>query len=156
LTAAYHETRRQLRLIVDAANRLFQYAREFPDVAAKGCYRVDIHEGTGLTFWYLDGSEAIQKYDLVTKKTRWFSGRWRPETPTNPTYYSIPYRLIVPEGAEYVLTAGRMLDCPRKAFGALRVLVNCNQLGEVAGRSAVKAIDEGLSVDKAYPGAQQI
>jgi len=193
LTAAYFEARRQLRLIVDAANRFFPmpegrrgisivsvasalgireschiealyrvtdkdilYAKRFEDVAAKGCYRVDIHEGTGLTFRYLDGTEEIQKYDSVTKRTRWFPGRWRPETPTNPTYYSIPYRSIVPKGSENVLAAGRMLDCSREAFGALRVMVNCNQLGETAGRAAVRAIDTGVSVDKAYPGAPVI
>jgi len=193
LTAAYFEARRQLRLIVDAANRFFPmpegrrgislvsvasalgireschieslyrvtdtdilYAKRFEDVAAKGCYRVDIHEGTGLTFRYLDGTEEIQKYDPVAKRTRWFPGRWRPETPTNPTYYSIPYRSIVPKGSENVLAAGRMLDCSREAFGALRVMVNCNQLGETAGRAAVRAIDTGVSVDRAYPGAPVI
>ena len=193
LTAAYFEARRQLRLIVDAANRFFPmpkgergisfvaiapalgireschidslyrvtdrdilYAKHFEDVAAKGCYRVDIHEGAGLTFRYLDGTEEIQRYDPATKTTRWFPGRWRPETPTNPTYYSIPYRSIVPKGSVNVLAAGRMLDCSRDAFGALRVMVNCNQLGETAGRAAVKAIDEGLSADRAYPGAPVI
>ena len=193
VTAAYFEARRQLRKIVDAANRCYPmpdgkrgisfvaiapalgireschieslyrvtdkdilYAKKFEDVAAKGCYRVDIHEGTGLTFRYLDGTEEIQKYDPKTKTTRWFPGRWRPETPTNPTYYSIPYRSIVPKGSENVLAAGRMLDCSRDAFGALRVMVNCNQLGETAGRAAARVVREGLKVADAYPGAPKI
>lgn len=132
------------------------YARKFEDIAAKGCYRVDIHEGTGLTFRYLDGTEDIQKYDPVQKKTRWFKGRWRPETAENPTWYSIPYRSMIPRNSENVIAAGRMLDCSREAFGALRVMVNCNQLGETAGRAAVRSIDEGLPIAQAYPGMPRI
>ena len=45
-----------------------------------------------------------------------------------------------------------MLDCSREAFGALRVMVNCNQMGEMAGRAAAKAVDESLSIASAYPG----
>ena len=38
------------------------------------------------------------------------------------------------------IAAGRMLDCSREAFGALRVMVNCNQMGEAAGRAAARAV----------------
>ena len=33
-----------------------------------------------------------------------------------------------------------MVDCEREAYGALRVMVNCNQMGEAAGRAAVRAV----------------
>ena len=189
LTQALFEGRRQLRLIIDAANRFYPmpdgkrgisflsiapalgiresvhinslyritdkdilYGKQFDDVVARGCYRIDHHEKTGLTFRYLDGHEEIQAYDAATGKVTWKHGRWRPETPTNPTWYEVPYRSLVPAGSENVIAAGRMLDCSREAFGALRVMVNCNQMGEAAGRAAAKAIDEGLPVAKAYPG----
>ena len=32
------------------------YGRHFDDVIARGSYRVDIHEGAGITFKYLDGT----------------------------------------------------------------------------------------------------
>ena len=31
-------------------------------------------------------------------------------------------------------------------------MVNCNQMGEAAGRAAARAIDENLPIAEAYPG----
>ena len=42
-----------------------------------------------------------------------------------------------------------MLDCERDAYGALRVMVNCNQMGEAAGRAAARALRENLPADQA-------
>jgi hypothetical protein len=189
LTQALFEGRRQLRLLIDAANRIYPlpggrrgisllaiapalgvresvhirslyrvtdqdilHGRRFDDVVARGSYRIDHHEKAGLTFRYLDGREDVQAYDPETGNVEWKHGRWRPETPENPTWYEVPYRSLVPEGSENVIAAGRMLDCSHEAFGALRVMVNCNQMGEAAGRAAARAINEGLPMAEAYPG----
>ncbi|MBP5232446.1 MAG: FAD-dependent oxidoreductase, partial [Planctomycetes bacterium] len=111
--------------------------RHFPDCVAKGSYRVDIHEGRGITFRYLNGEEhkmeATADGDVV-----WRRGRWRPEDAgPSPTWYEIPLRALVPAGAVNLWCAGRMIDCEREAYGALRVRVNCNQMGEAAARAAV-------------------
>jgi hypothetical protein len=45
-----------------------------------------------------------------------------------------------------------MLDADREAYGALRVMVNCNQMGEAAGAAAAKAVKERLAAPDAYPG----
>jgi len=126
--------------------------RTYPDVIAQGTYRVDIHEGKGIKFRYLDGREwemtqRPETGDIVTRH-----GRWRPEGGPTPKCYQIPYRAIVPQGAENVLCAGRMLDAARDAYGALRVMVNCNQMGEAAGAAAAKAVREGLRAPDAYAG----
>ncbi len=125
--------------------------REYPDVIAKGTYRVDIHEGKGIKFRYLDGREWEMVQDLATGDIKVRNGQWRPEGP-NPECYQVPYRSIVPKGSENVLAAGRMLDADREAYGALRVMVNCNQMGEAAGAAAAKAVKERLSAPDAYPG----
>ena len=125
--------------------------REYPDVIAKGTYRVDIHEGKGIKFRYLDGREWEMVQDLATGDIKVRNGRWRPEGP-NPECYQVPYRAIVPKGSENVLAAGRMLDADREAYGALRVMVNCNQMGEAAGAAAAKAVKERLAAPDAYPG----
>ena len=83
---------------------------------------------------------------------QWTNSRWRAEGTPSPACYSIPYRAIVPVGSENVLCAGRMLDCSRDAYGALRVMVNCNQMGEAAGLAAAKAVKSGLPAFKAYAG----
>ena len=69
------------------------------------------------------------------------TGRGRADA---PTWYEIPYRAIVPKGAENVLAPGRCLDCDRDAYGACRVMVSCNQTGEAAGRAAANALASGL------------
>jgi len=52
----------------------------------------------------------------------------------------------VPEGAKNVLVAGRLIDCDRGAYGALRVMVNCNQTGEAAGVASTLALRENGAV----------
>ena len=126
--------------------------RKFDDVVARGTYRIDIHEGKGITFRYLDGREDVMVADERTGGVSWRHGRWREKGGETPLCYEIPYRAMVPVRSKNVLCAGRMLDCARAAYGALRVMVNCNQMGEAAGRAAAKAIAGNLTADKAYPG----
>ena len=49
-----------------------------------------------------------------------------------------------------MLAPGRALDCARDAYGASRVMVNCNQMGEAAGRAAANALKKGLKAAEAY------
>lgn len=125
--------------------------RRFDDAVARGTYRIDIHEGRGITFRYLDGREDLMTAD-ADGTVVWSRGRWRPPCEKNPLWYEIPYRSLVPVGARNVLCAGRMLDCARGAYGALRVMVNCNQMGEAVGRAAAKAVREGLPAERAFAG----
>lgn len=115
----------------------------FEDAIANGSYRVDVHhpDKEGLTFRYLNGREV---YVVPGKKS--VDGRWRPERETDPTFYQVPYRSIVPRGSKNVLCAGRMVDADRGAFGAIRVMVNCNQMGEAAGTACYLALQDGCGV----------
>ena len=117
----------------------------FPDAIANGTYRVDIHhvDKPGVTFRYLDGTEVYSVPGGMGK-----SGRWREETPDNPTFYQIPYTSLVPQGADNVLVAGRVIDADQGAFGAVRVMVNCNQTGEAAGTASYLALDGNISVSE--------
>jgi len=91
----------------------------FPDAVANGSYRVDVHSarGAGVRFEGLKGK-----------------------------YYQVPYRALVPRGAENVLVAGRSLDADERAFGAVRVMVNCNQMGQAAGVACHHALEAGVGV----------
>ena len=115
----------------------------FPDAVANGSYRVDVHHSNraGITFRYLDGTEIYSAPDQP-----WVKGRWREARPINPTFYQIPYRSLVPRGAKNVLVAGRLIDADRGAYGAIRVMVNCNQTGEAAGLACALALDAGGDV----------
>ncbi|HQD39820.1 MAG TPA: FAD-dependent oxidoreductase [Bacillota bacterium] len=115
---------------------------KFHDAVAYGSYRVDIHHADckGITFKYLDGTQEVIRHG---KKA---VSRWREETADSPTYYQIPYRCLVPPKFENVLFCGRMIDADPGAFGAVRVMVNLNQLGEAAGVAAFLALDSALPV----------
>lgn len=117
----------------------------FADAIANGSYRVDVHhsEKAGFTFRYLDGREIY----IVPGQPN-VEGRWRSEQDVDPTFYQIPYRCLVPQGAENVLIAGRLVDADRGAYGAVRVMVNCNQTGEAAGTAAYLALDAGRVVSE--------
>ncbi len=119
------------------------YGRRFDDAIANGSYRLDVHhqEKPGLTFYYLDGTEVYSRpgYPYETK-------RWRKEMETNPTFYQIPLRSIIPPTYDNLVIAGRMLDASLIAFSGIRVMVNMNQLGEAAGVSSFLAMDQNVSV----------
>lgn len=106
----------------------------FPDAIAQGTYPVDIHASDGVVLRYLDGRE-----ERVSRAgdARW--SRWRDETASTPGCYTVPYRSLVPHGAENLLVAGRLLDADSAAFGGVRVMVNLNQTGEAAGVAAALA-----------------
>ncbi len=112
------------------------------DVIGCGSYRVDVHHNgrPGITFRYLDGREEVME------DGGWRSGRWCPPGTATATYYQIPYRALVPQGAVNLLAAGRMLDADPGAYGALRVMVNCNQTGEAAGAAAWTALQRNCGV----------
>lgn len=114
----------------------------FPDAIANGTYRVDVHHSDkpGLTFRYLDGRE---EYVVPGQPT--VNRRWRPVGDDGASFYQIPYRALVPRGSTNVLVAGRLLDADRGAYGAVRVMVTCNQTGEAAGVAAVLALQSGCS-----------
>jgi 2-polyprenyl-6-methoxyphenol hydroxylase-like FAD-dependent oxidoreductase len=113
----------------------------FADAIASGTYPVDVHSSAGTLLRYMDGrEESIGKDGVVTWR------RWRDEASGDPGYYQIPYRCLVPETAENLLVAGRLLDADREAFGGVRVMVNMNQTGEAAGVAAALAVRHGVSV----------
>jgi hypothetical protein len=115
----------------------------FPDAVANGTYPVDVHysDKPGIVWRRLDGTETY-----FPDKGPALHSRWRDPLPHNPSFYQIPYRCLVPRNARNVLVAGRIIDTDAAAFGATRVMVNCNQTGEAAGVAAVLALRAGVSV----------
>lgn len=129
---------RHVRCLHQLTGEEVLHGKRFDDAIANGSYRVDIHhdDKPGLTFRYLDGREMYARPGYPGEH-----GRWRPESENNPTFYQIPYRSLVPDGAfGNVLAAGRFIDADTVAHGAIRVMVNMNQTGEAAGVAAYLAL----------------
>lgn len=120
----------------------------FSDAVVNGSYRVDIHHqgGAGLTFRYLDGRESV-----VCPGKPPQHGRWRPSRTVDPTFYQVPYRALIPRGSRNIWVAGRCLDAEAGAYGGVRVMVICNQMGEAAGVAAALATRSGQTPEQVDP-----
>ncbi len=116
----------------------------FDDAIANGSYRVDVHSdrGGGLIFRYLDGREIEVGPGVYQER------RWAPADFTPASFYQIPYRALVPRGARNLLVAGRCMDADEGAFGAVRVMINCTQMGQAAGVAASLALEAGVTPDQ--------
>ena len=57
--------------------------------------------------------------------------------------YSLPYRMLLPIGADNLLAAGRCVSCTRPVLSAIRVMPPCFALGQAAGNAAALALDSG-------------
>ena len=66
-------------------------------------------------------------------------GRKRPVTP-------IPFRIMIPQGVDNLITPGRSVSTERDVLGPLRVSAPCFAMGEAAGTAASLAIDRNCSV----------
>lgn len=119
--------------------------KRFPDAIANGSYRVDIHfqDQPGIEFRYLDGRKKYVRSGYPD-----IPGRWREKTETNPTFYQIPLRSLIPGTFDNLILAGRMLDADKVAFSGVRVMVNTNQMGEAAGVAAWLALDTNQPIHK--------
>lgn len=95
---------------------------KFEDSIALGNYDIDIHNPTG-TGTYIYSFE-------------------------NGTYYSIPYRSLVPKEITNLLVAGRCLSADHEAHSAVRIMPICACLGEAAGVAAAIAKKSGCDVQK--------
>jgi hypothetical protein len=113
------------------------YGINFDDAIANGTYRVDIHhaKGAGITFRSLDGEEIIFN-DRTGPPIR---RRWRKDN-GYAEYYQVPFRALVQRKFANLIIAGRMINADEGAFGAVRVMVNLNQIGEAAGVAAYIAV----------------
>lgn len=123
--------------------------KRYDDNILNGTYNVDIHLADGsITFRHFDGS-----YNTELRDGRHIKGSWRKElgiadnVPV-PTYYSLPFSCLVPQKHTNIIAAGRMINADIGSFGALRVMVNLNQIGEATGVAAYLALDKNIPVQE--------
>ena len=119
----------------------------YPDTVMRGSYRVDIHHSNdvGITFKYLDGRQ-ISVYGRSGRREEdsWLGDYGLTKAPA--AHYEIPFGVLVQNAVSNLIPAGRMINADEGAFGALRVMVNLNQLGEAAGVAAYLALNGGKRV----------
>ena len=123
--------------------------KAYDNTILRGTYRVDIHhhEDNGITFKYLTGETVT----LYGKSNRPIHGNWREAAGITTPYarfYQVPFEILVQDKIRNLIPVGRMINADPGAFGALRVMVNLNQLGEAAGVAAYLALQQGKSVSE--------
>ncbi|MCI5969978.1 MAG: FAD-dependent oxidoreductase [Oscillospiraceae bacterium] len=105
------------------------------DVIGLCANRVDIHNGKdgSISFKYLTGDIV----EIKSMNSPAVKSRWLPEGVESKRYYGIGYSSCIPD-SKYpnLLMAGRMLDADEGAFGALRLQMYLNEIGEAAGEAA--------------------
>ena len=130
------ETRRIRGAYIYQGDELLE-GRRFEDGIAQGTYPVDIHasDRRGIHFQWLDG--RFRKIDEFGKVTE---GYWTPDgKPRDTQFFQVPYRSLHFSECANLLVAGRPISVDRKAFAAIRVMVNCMQFGQAAGVAAALA-----------------
>lgn len=134
---------RHIKCLYQVSDDDVLYGKRFEDAIANGSYRLDMHhqDKPGLTFKYLDGSEVYSRPGYPAERKR-----WREKTPSNPTFYQVPLRSLIPAKYDNLMIAGRMLDASRVAFSGIRVMVNMNQLGEAAGVTSYLALNQHKNI----------
>lgn len=88
----------------------------FEDSVAACNYDIDIHnpEGTGTSHYYFNEG----------------------------TYYTIPYRCLMPKNVKNLLAAGRCISGSHEAQASFRIMPTCCSTGEAAGLAAAVAVQD--------------
>jgi hypothetical protein len=89
--------------------------RDFPDVVALFAYPIDIHSPDG------KGGGASESVPIANA-------------------YRLPYRILVPQGVDGLLVAGRCVSATHEALGAIRVMPCAFALGQAAGVASALAV----------------
>ena len=121
----------------------------YDDTVMKGSYRIDIHHknDNGITFKYLNGKKEV----IYGKGEKRVISNWMEEEGISDSpalYYQIPFRILVQEKITNLIPVGRMINADEGSFGAIRVMVNLNQLGEAAGIGAYLSINQNKPISK--------
>ncbi len=101
--------------------------RTFDDAVARSAYPIDIHNPRG-------------------------SGTTTHRLPPGASY-EIPYRCLVPQGAEDLLVAGRCISTTHEALASTRLTPTVMTLGQAAGTAAALAVQAGVSPRALDPAA---
>ena len=64
------------------------------------------------------------------------------------SYYTIPFRSLVPEEIENLMFAGRIISADATAFASVRGMPQCMAMGQATGTAAAMAIRAGITVQE--------
>ena len=123
--------------------------QNYDDCILRGTYNVDAHhDKEGIKFLRLDGTYSVEDSYGNIRQGNWRAEQGLPTDGPMPTFYQLPFKAIVQDNYSNLIAAGRMINADSSAFGALRVMVNLNQIGEAAGVAAYLAIHQNKTIQE--------
>ncbi len=123
--------------------------QSYDDCVLRGTYNVDAHhDKEGIKFLRLDGTYSVEDSFGNIRRGNWREEAGLPTDVPMPTFYQAPFRMLVQEHYKNFIAVGRMINANDSAYGALRVMVNLNQLGEAAGVAAYLALHRNQSIQE--------
>lgn len=153
LTRAEIEGRRQVLLAIEALRR---FAPGFAGARLRNF---------GMTLGTRDSRKIVGRYDLTARDVRqearfadsvgifpeFIDGYGTLVLPTTGRYFHVPYGVLVPQGVENLLVAGRCVAGDRIAHAATRSQMCCALTGQAAGVAAAVSLKAGTT-----PGAVDV
>jgi hypothetical protein len=146
LTRAEMEGRRQAMLAIEA---LRQYQPGFEKAKLRNFgMTLGVRESRNIVGSYTmaghDVREQARFEDSVGIFPEFLDGHGLLVLPTTGRYFQIPYGIIVPQGGENLLVAGRCVSADKIAHTALRSMMCCTVTGQAAGVAAAMSIKDGV------------
>jgi hypothetical protein len=119
----------------------------------------------GMTLGTRDSRKIVGRYDLTARDVRqearfadsvgifpeFIDGYGTLVLPTTGRYFHVPYGVLVPQGIENLLVAGRCVAGDRIAHAATRSQMCCALTGQAAGVAAAVSLKAGTT-----PGAVDV
>jgi hypothetical protein len=62
------------------------------------------------------------------------------------SYYTLPFRALIPETVTNLMFAGRIISADATAFASVRGMPQCMAMGQATGTAAVLALQFGCAV----------
>jgi len=155
LTAAEIHARRRMMEVLD----YFQRVEKKPWILDHASPRIGIREGRRILGDYVLRVEDLRAgrifEDAIARGVYSLDGH-KPDDEKR-TYilppeergvppYQIPFRSLVPRGAENLLAAGRCLSADQLALSSARVMTSCAMMGQAAGVAAALAVADACGI----------
>jgi hypothetical protein len=147
LTKAEMEGRRQARLAIEALRR---FVPGFEEARLRNF---------GMALGTRDSRKIVGRYDLTERDVRgearfddsigifpeFIDGYGVLVLPTTGRYFQVPFGILVPQGVENLLVAGRCVAGDKVSHAATRNQMCCAVTGQAAGVAAAVSLKEGTS-----------
>jgi len=149
LTAGEIRGRKTALKVIDRLNRYGEEDGFGHSKLRSYAMAIGIRESRRITASYvLSGADVLHKArfdDTIGIFPVYMDGMGVKVIPYTDDYYQVPFRILVPQGVENLLCAGRCISCTRDAVPSTRQMDFCMVTGQAAGAASALSLKQGVS-----------